>query len=112
MTDEVSSSKVFFTVFIAWSSAKYEALTNYFSQISGPQGDNHIVPDLAAAQTGDLGGILGGVGGRPGLGGPGGLAGTSAGGMLNIFYCRKIKCFKVHHLIPPRYFFLFHIRNS
>ena len=51
-----------------------------FSHLSGPQGDNTIVPDMAAAQTGELGGILGGVGGRPGLGGPGGLGGTTPGG--------------------------------
>lgn len=49
----------------------------------GPQGDNNIVPDLAAAQTGDLGGILGNVGGRPGLGGPGGLGGVTPGGKLS-----------------------------
>lgn len=53
--------------------------------LSGPQGDNTIVPDMAAAQTGELGGILGGVGGRPGLGGPGGLGGTTPGGRTFIF---------------------------
>ena len=45
-----------------------------------------IVPDLAAAQTGDMGGGLGSTGGRPGLGGPGGLGGTSPGGMAES-YC-------------------------
>ena len=45
-----------------------------------------IVPDLAAAQTGDMGGVLGSTGGRPGLGGPGGLGGTSPGGMAES-YC-------------------------
>lgn len=45
-----------------------------------------IVPDLAAAQTGDMGGVLGSTGGRPGLGGPGGLGGTSPGGMADS-YC-------------------------
>ena len=60
--------------------------------LPGPQGDNTIVPDLAAAQTGELGGIMGGVGGRPGLGGPGGLGGTTPGGkeLLCFFYCSKI----------------------
>jgi len=52
---------------------------------AGPQGDNSIVPDMAAAQTGELGGILGGTGGRPGLGGPGGLGGVTPGGKCFCF---------------------------
>ena len=51
-----------------------------FPRFTGAAGDNSIVPDLAAAQTGDLGPILGNVGGRPGLGGPGGTGGTAPGG--------------------------------
>ena len=49
-----------------------------------------IVPDLAAAQTGDMGGVLGSTGGRPGLGGPGGLGGTSPGGMADSYCEGKI----------------------
>ena len=40
------------------------------------------MPALAAAQTGDLGPILGNTGGRPGLGGPGGAGGTVPGSKI------------------------------
>ena len=45
-------------------------------------GGGGIVPALAAAQTGDLGPILGNTGGRPGLGGPGGAGGPVPGSKL------------------------------
>ena len=53
----------------------------FFVFLSAPNsgGGGGIVPALAAAQTGDLGPILGNTGGRPGLGGPGGAGGPVPG---------------------------------